>query len=150
MRVVRTENGRVRYHCRSKAQGLGCSGKGSFLDVYEEQVLADLADFTLPDDWRAWLLADAERRADDAARRDSERRRLEARLVRLRELYGRGDITREEYQSERDRLERELASCTPAQPPHDRLGAMARYLASLPAAWQDATAEQRNRLANLV
>jgi site-specific DNA recombinase len=150
MRVVRTENGRVRYHCRSKAQGLGCSGKGSFLDVYEEQVLADLAGFTLPDDWRAWLLADAERRADEAGWRDGERRRLEARLARLRELYGWGDITREEYQSERDRLERELALSMKAEPQHDRLGAMVRYLASLPTAWRDATAEQRNRLVNLV
>lgn len=54
-------------------------------------------------------------------------------------MYGWGDITREECQSERDRRGRELAHYTPAEPPHDRLGVMAHYLASLPAAWQDAT-----------
>ena len=51
MRVMRTEKGRVRYHCRSKAQGLGCSGRGSFLDVYEQQVAGDLAAFALPAGW---------------------------------------------------------------------------------------------------
>ncbi|MGE0542028.1 MAG: recombinase family protein, partial [Dehalococcoidia bacterium] len=48
MRVMRTEKGRVRYHCRSKAQGLGCTGSGSFLDTDEQQIVADLAAFAFP------------------------------------------------------------------------------------------------------
>ena len=33
---------------------------------------------------------------------------------------------------------------------HDCLSALARYIGSLPAAWQGATPEQRNRLVNLI
>jgi hypothetical protein len=47
MRMVRTERGRVRYHCRRKPQGLGCPDQGSFLDADEDQVLAVLAAFAL-------------------------------------------------------------------------------------------------------
>src|SRR5262249_30811829 len=115
MRVVRTENGRVRYHCRSKAHGLGRSGKGSFLDVYEEKVVCDLAEVALPDDWRRLLLDEAA--LDHASGQDTEhqRRQLEARLVRLRELYSWGDLSRDEYQVERDRIERELSRLTPEE-----------------------------------
>jgi hypothetical protein len=150
MRVVRTENWRVPYHCRSKTQGLDCSGKGSFLDVYEEQVIADLAAFTMPDDWRQRLLNETAIDSDAGVETDRQRGQLEGRLARLRELYGRSDLTRREYQAERDRVERELARMTPAEAKRDQLGAHAAYLESLPAAWADATPEQRNRLANLV
>jgi DNA invertase Pin-like site-specific DNA recombinase len=150
MRVVRTEKGRVRYHCRSKAQGLGCSGKGSLLDVYEEQVIADLAAFTLSEDWREQLLAQTHGEEEDVASRERDQRRLEARLARLRDLYSWGDISRDEYQTERDSAERELAQLVPEAAEHDRLGAFVRYLESLPAAWEDATPEQRNRLVNLI
>jgi hypothetical protein len=120
------------------------------LDVYEEQVLTDLAAFTLPEDWRERLLAETRNGDDDITARERDRRRLEARLVRLRELYGWGDIEREEYQRERDFVERDLAQLMPAEPEHDRLGAFTQYLESLPTAWTDATPEQRNRLVNLI
>lgn len=86
MRVARTEKGRVRHRCRSKAQGLGCSGRGSFLDVYEGQVLADLAGFTLPGEWRRLVLAEAtqDRHSPDVS--ESQRQRPASRLLELREL----------------------------------------------------------------
>jgi hypothetical protein len=150
MRMVRTEHGRVRYHCRSNTQGLGCSGKGSFLDVHKKQVLADLAAFELPDDWRQFLLDEA--RDGQACTRhvEQERRRLEARLVRLKELHTWGDLSRDAYQAERDGIERERARLRPEESDDDRLTAHAAYVVSLPAAWTDATPEQRNRLANLI
>jgi hypothetical protein len=150
MRVVRTEHGRVRYHCRSKQQGWGCSGKGSFLDVYEQQLLTDLAAFTLPDDWRRFVLDEAAAEAQTGAESERLRQQLQGRLSRLRELYGWGDLAREEYQAERSRIERELARLTPQEPQDDRLGTLAAYLENLPAAWSDATSEQRNRLAALI
>lgn len=150
MRVVRTEKDRWRYHCRSKAQGRGCSGKGSFLDRYNEQVLRDLATFTSPDEWRRIVLDEAARSAGADDDRREQRRQLEARLVRVRNLYSWGDLTRDEYRAERDRVERELARLVPTEAKQDQLGALAAYLERLPTAWADATPEQRNRFANLV
>jgi hypothetical protein len=143
MRVMRTEKGRVRYHCRSRAQGLGCSGKGSLLDVYEEQLVADLAAFVLPDDWKARIVEAAQDHSslDDA---EAQRGQLEARLGRLRELYSWGDLGREDYQAQRDALDRELARLQPVEQSDDQLTALAAYVESLPAAWADATQEQRN------
>ena len=150
MRVMRTEKGRVRYHCRSKAQGLGCTGSGSFLDTYEAQIVQDLAAFELPADWKEQILAEARR--DRQAQDDAEQQRwqLEGRLERLAELYAWGDLTRERYQAQRAAIEQELARLAPAAPPDGRLEALAAYLESLPTAWADATPEQRNQLATIL
>ena len=80
----------------------------------------------------------------------TERRHLEGRLARLRGLYSWGDLPRDEYQRERDRIERELARLAPRAESEDRVEALARYVESLPAAWADATPEQRSQLANLI
>lgn len=150
MRVVRTQQGRVRYLCRSKAQGIGCVGGGSFLDVYEEQLLADLAAFHLPADWQQAILDDAVR--DDGARDNVEqqRRLLSGRLERLKDLYGWGDLTREQYQSERQTIERELTRLVPRSEPTAQITLLAEYVRDLPRAWTDADHEQRNRLASTI
>jgi DNA invertase Pin-like site-specific DNA recombinase len=150
MRAVHNKGDQVRYYCRSRAQGIGCRGKGSFLSVYEEQLLEDLQGFTLPDDWKAQVLAAA---ADDQGRDDdgeARRNQLRNRLERLRELYSWGDLTREEYQAERSAMERELARLEPVQRRDDRLAVLAAYLESMPKAWADATDEQRNQLAGII
>ena len=147
---MRPEKGRVRYHCRSKAQGLGCTGSGSFLDTYEQQIVTDLAAFELPSDWKAAILAEARRQHAEQDADSQRRSELEGRLERLKELYTWGDLTREQYQTQRTALEQELARLTPVQEPEGRLEALAAYLESLPAAWVDATPEQRNQLANIL
>jgi DNA invertase Pin-like site-specific DNA recombinase len=150
MRVMRTEKGRVRYHCRSKTQGLGCTGRGSFLDTYEAQIVEDLAAFDLPSDWREQILVVARRDRQTHDDAEQQRYQLEGRLERLAELYAWGDLTRERYQAQRAAIEQELARLAPAEPPDGRLEALAAYLESLPVAWADATPEQRNQLANLL
>ena len=146
---MRTEKGRVRYHCRSKAQGLGCTGSGSFLDTYEAQLVADLAAFGLPDDWKETILAEASAvgAADDTEHR---RRQLGAHLERLTELYGWGHVGRERYLSERGEIEQALARLAPVERHDGRLEVLAAYVESLPAAWADATQEQRNQLAAIL
>jgi hypothetical protein len=108
MRVVRTEHGRVRYHCRSKAQGLGCSGKGSLLDVYEAQIVRDLERFTLPDDWKAAVLAVAGETQPDAAAIEGQRRQLQARRERLKNLYTWEELTAAEFRVQCAAIDAEL------------------------------------------
>ena len=149
MRVVYTHKGRVRYYCRSKAQGVGCVGKGSFLDLYEEQIVADLANFVLPDDWQRQVVGGSAM-GSAGADVEQQRRQLQSRLHRLKDLYGWGDLSREEYQVERDTIERALARLAPIEQRDDHLVRLEAYVRSLPAAWQDADAEQRNRLASAI
>jgi site-specific DNA recombinase len=150
MRVMRTEKGRIRYLCRSKAQGLGCTGSGSFLDTYEQQIIADLAAFAFPSDWKDLVIEEAQRADEGPDDIDQQRRQVEGRLERLKELYKWGDVSRDQYLAERAALEKELARLTPVDGRDDRLDALATYLESLPAAWADATQEQRNQLANIL
>jgi hypothetical protein len=134
MRVVRTQQGRVRYLCRSKTQGLGRVGGGSFLDVYEQQIIDDLACFTLPPEWQQFVLDEATRMQDTQGDTEQQRRQLRERLERLKQLYAWGDLTR----------------LVPVEHRTNHLGRLAAYVTSLPAAWGDANQEQRNQLASII
>lgn len=147
---MRTERGRLRYHCRNKAQGLGCSGSGSFLDVYQDQLVTDLTAFEMPGDWKQHLLALATQHADDGQGREQQRRRLQERLARLKELYAWGDLTREQYQEQRDAVEKEMTQLQPVEQQEDRLEQYARYISDLPSAWADADQAHRNQLARIL
>ncbi len=150
MRAVRPPSGRVRYHCRSKAQGIGCTGGGSFLDIYEQQLVGDLGNFTLPPDWQRFILDTAGEAHAGEADIAAQRRQLEGRLGRIKDLYGWGDLTKEQYLAERERIERELARLTPPDNGMAQLERLAAYVECLPAAWADAQQEQRNQLASLI
>ena len=150
MRAVRPPSGRVRYHCRSKAQGIGCTGGGSFLDVYEQQLAGDLGTFMLPPDWQRFILNSASEGHAGQADIEAQRRQLEGRLERLKDLHGWGDLSKEQYLAERERIERELARLTPPDDDTEQLERLAAYVESLPAAWSDADQEQRNQLASLI
>jgi hypothetical protein len=118
--------------------------------VYEQQVPADLAAFQLPDEWKQTVIElnrPDETRGDDV---ETQRQQLTARLARLKDLYAWGDLTREQYQVERDRIERTLAQLQPVERPTDQLDALATYVQSLPAAWADADQRQRNEMAMLL
>jgi hypothetical protein len=65
-------------------------------------------------------------------------------------MYKWGDITREAYRAERERLEAELGSLRTTTTQADVLVRAATLLKDLPAAWDAATADQRNALARLV
>jgi hypothetical protein len=79
---------RIRYHCRSKAQGIGCTGSGSFLDVYERQLVDDLANFQLPADRQHKLLQLADSEQSGYGDGEQRRRQLETRLDHIEDLYG--------------------------------------------------------------
>jgi site-specific DNA recombinase len=92
--------GRQRVECYARAQGSYCREPSAYLDLLEAQLAAYLAGFTIPVDYQESILAYYEgmqRAYDDVGAR---RARLEARLERLKDLYGWGDITREAYLAE--------------------------------------------------
>jgi hypothetical protein len=147
MRAVHNQGDQVRYYCRSRARGIACTGKGSFLHVYEAQLVEDLDAFVLPDDWKTHVLAAAE--SEDRAEDEREWQQPRSRLERLKELYSWNDLTREEYQTEGAAMERELAQLEPVERRDARLSVLADYLDSVPTAWADATPAQRNELASI-
>ncbi len=68
-------------------------------------------------------------------------------MERIKELYAWGDLDRDAYQRERDELTGELATLKGASDQATVLAETAAFLADLPAAWQAATPEERNKLA---
>jgi hypothetical protein len=146
MRVSETWKGRVRFYCRSKAQGLGCNATGTYLDVYEMQLLSYLGKFNLPEDYQSRILATARMARSEANDEARERRELTVRLERTKRLFQWGDIDQAEYRSIKEEITRRLRALTPEPEERERLAKLQRYLADLPQALEDATQEQRNRL----
>lgn len=142
--------GRPRLYCYNGNQGGKCAQRSTFLDVYEDQIADYLATFTIPEDYRAQIIdlhAQSKSDQNDAATR---RWQIDARLARIKELYGWGDIERDAYQSERDALTAELATIRDVGDQFLILEKTAGLLADMPSAWAKATQEQRNRLAGLM
>ncbi|MFH1662382.1 MAG: hypothetical protein ABH934_00430, partial [Chloroflexota bacterium] len=136
-----------RVACYNRSKGWECSQQSNYLDVYEYQIQEYLRSFNIPDDYQEKIL-DAHRKLqevyDDS---DNRRVKLEARLQRIKELYGWGDIIKEQYLIERDAINRELNALTPIKEQGKTLDKLALFLASVADAWDTANQEERNRLA---
>ncbi|MDP9373665.1 MAG: hypothetical protein M3Q65_14670 [Chloroflexota bacterium] len=89
----------------------------------------------------------ARREGDDRVARRSQ---IEARLARIKELYGWGDLGKAEYAAERDRLRGELETLRDDDTAGALVEALAALLADTKAAWTHADQEQHNRLARLL
>jgi hypothetical protein len=142
--------GRQRVECYGRAQGNDCREPSAYLDLLEEQIETYLAGFTIPADYQESILAHYEgikRAYDDAAAR---RARSEARLERLKELYGWGDITKEAYLAEREEVQQELRALDMDSDKSDDLARLASFLRDVHEAWTAASAEQKNRLARVL
>ena len=139
--------GEPRLGCYSRQRGLGCTQRSASLSVYEDQILAYLSTFQVPEDYRKGIV-EAHRKLE-AAYSDSEEQRsqLELQLKRARELFEWGDYTRAECRSRRDDIVRQLDLLIPNPAGPEHLEGLARFLADVPSAWSAARQEQRNRLA---
>jgi site-specific DNA recombinase len=133
--------GQPRLGCYNRQQGRGCEQKSANSSVYEVQLEAYLAAFHVPEDYQERIL-DYHRKLE-AAYDDAEQMRavLEARLRRLRELYEWGDCTKAEYETRKADILKQLEAIAPT------LDKLAQFLSDVPAAWEVATQEQRNKLA---
>jgi hypothetical protein len=115
----------------------------------DRQIGAYLETFHIPEDYQQRIM-EMHRKLLDNYDIEKEQRQLTARLDRVKDLYKWGDITVEEYQRDKDQIQRELAKLTPFQDSSDTLQRLAELLGSVANAWERATQEQRNMLARCV
>ncbi len=118
--------------------------------MYEEQLEGYLHTFHIPEDYQERIL-DHHRKLE-AAYDDAEKERavLEGRLRRLKEMYEWGDYTRAAYETRKIDIVKQLDALTPTLGKTDHLDKLAQLLSDVPAAWEMATQEQRNKLARTV
>ncbi len=145
--VIEVVNNRRRVSCYNRSKGWGCSQKSAYLDIYEYQIHEYLKSFQIPDDYRKKII-DAHQKLqetyDDSSARQAN---LEAKLQRVKNLYSWGDITKEQYLFERDAINRELNALTPIEKQGETLDKLAQFLTNIANAWDQASQEQRNKLA---
>ena len=139
--------GEPRLGCYNRQKGWDCSHKSANLSIYEAQLLAYLHTFHIPEDYLERILEYHRRLEEAYGESEKEQASLERRLKRLRELYEWGDIVRAEYEPRRDAILRELDALEPRLRKTDHMDRLAAFLADVPAAWETATPEQRNKLA---
>ncbi|MFC1956255.1 hypothetical protein ACFLWZ_07065 [Chloroflexota bacterium] len=133
--------------CYTREKGQSCVQKSANLSVYEAQLLSYLNTFCIPEDYQKRILEAQQELEKAYADAGTRKERLERQLKRVRELYDWGDSPKAEYEARRDKILDQLRSLTVAQRPAEHLEKMARFLADVPAAWEAATPEQRNKLA---
>ena len=147
MNVIEVVNGRRRVACYNRSKGWECSQQSAYLDIYEYQIREYLRGFHIPDDYLEKIL-DVHRKLQEAYDDSGDRRaNLEARLQRIKDLYGWGDISKEQYVVERDAINRELNALTPIKEQSETLDKLAQFLANVADAWDTTNQEQRNKLA---
>ena len=141
-----TKRGKPRLGCYNRAKGWECSQKSALLEVYEEQIAEYLSTFHIPPDYQSRIL-DAHRKLQSAYdNTDSEGAKWEAQLERIKNLYKWGDISREEYLKEKEGIKKELKALTPVESQAQNLDKLAKFLANIAQAWEEATGELRNKL----
>ena len=79
----------------------------------ETQMVDIITQFTLPDDWRDYILEKL--KTDEPTNSEERQRHIQERLRRLKNLYEMGDMTDDEYRTKRNALTLELDSLKPAQ-----------------------------------
>ena len=150
VRVHKNEKGRARVYCSGRAQGAGCTYRGTFLEVYERQIEAYLQNFAIPEDYQSKILEAYDRLTIGYSHSTSSKTALEERLRRLQQLFQWGDLSEKEYVAQRDSIRRELASRDSVHETKIRLEKLAEFLGNVASAWGVADQEQRNRLARLL
>jgi site-specific DNA recombinase len=139
--------GKSRIYCRGRAQGKSCSCRTTFLEVYERQIEWYLQNFVVPDDYKERIL-EAHRKLQNAYDDvEKQRRQLQNRLQRIKELYKWEHIDRKEYLREHDSIGRELLSLAPKEDDAKALDRIAHFLNSVADVWKEASQERRNQLA---
>ena len=85
--------------CNGRIQGKKCSQSSSFVDIYEQQLMAYQKAFHIPDDYQDKIIE--EHRKLEAAYKgietEHQKKTLENRLQRLKEMYEWGHKPKEEY-----------------------------------------------------
>jgi DNA invertase Pin-like site-specific DNA recombinase len=150
LHILTDRGGKARIYCYQRRQVSSCDQRSVLLPVIEGQITAYLVTFQLPEDIIEEIVSLYESAGEQRNDADQQRREIESRLERIAELYAWGDLTREAYLTERDRLQDRLAGLRGTTEWTTALTQAAGFLRDLPGAWAAASAEQRNDLARLI
>jgi hypothetical protein len=138
--------GRVRAICNGRIIAGDCNQSSIFLDVYEQQLLAYLKAFHIPENYQEKIL-EAHSKLEASYYIENERKTLQGRLSRVKELYEWGHKSRQEYLADYASIHHKLQELTPTDVRPEVLERLASFLKDVAAAWGRATQEQRNKLA---
>ncbi|MBM4462798.1 MAG: hypothetical protein FJ012_05605 [Chloroflexi bacterium] len=140
--------GRVRLACNGRINGGDCTQPSACLDIYEEELLGYLEAFHIPDDYQQKIM-EAHTRLQSAYDVDKQRSLLQTRLQRVKDLYEWGHKAKEEYLADYAEIQREMQQLPPIEADkREMLEKLALFLRDITGAWEQATQEQRNRLAS--
>jgi hypothetical protein len=115
--------------------------------VYEAQVQEYMRTFQIPKDYQARILEAQPEIEEENVSYEAQKGKLERQLGRVKDLYELGDNTKAEYLTKRDAVLTQMESLKPRVREPRHLDRLAEFLADIPAAWETATQEQRNKLA---
>ncbi len=91
---------------------------------------------------------DAHQRLDSAHNTTGKRReKLQRQMGRIKELYKWGHMSREQYITDFNEVQSELAKIKPIENDKGVLKKLANFLGNIANAWKEANQEQRNKLA---
>jgi site-specific DNA recombinase len=140
--------GMARVYCYTRDNLRGCEQRTVALQVLEEQVAQQLEALTIPDDYQRIVLEALISERPEMKQNEANRRELRARLRRVGDRYELGEISKSEYEARCAALQAEIGRSetedTLAHP--DVLERLRGYLERVPAAWLDASPEQRQKL----
>lgn len=145
--------GRQRVECAGRVQGRPCTASSFFAADVEAQMGTILSAIAIPAEQQVALVRQWEQTSAARTSRDdgvAQRKRLETRRERVRELYLSGEIDALRYRSETDSVDAELSTLPLGDlwPDGDAaVRKLAAYVNDVAAAWTDATPEERSRLA---
>jgi site-specific DNA recombinase len=139
--------GEPRLGCYNRAKENRCCQKSANLSVYEAQLLSYLTTFHIPEDYQQRILEAQKELEQVYTDVTAQKERLDRQLKRARELYEWGDSSRIEYETQRDKILDQLRTLVVPKQPAEHLEKMVKFLADVPAAWAEATPEQRSKLA---
>jgi site-specific DNA recombinase len=145
MRTMRGR-GRVRTVCNGRIRSGGCNQPSTFLDVYEQQLLLYLRAFRIPENYQKKIIK-AQSKLEASYNVENERKVLQGRLNRVKELYEWGHKSREEYKTDYAAIYHKLQELTSADARPQALERLASFLKDIASAWEQADREQRNKLA---
>jgi DNA invertase Pin-like site-specific DNA recombinase len=137
------------YRHMAKARGYDCSVPGTCVRAgeLEEQWSGIVSRITLPADWRR-RIQDLVGDADEREQILRERKRVEEKLKRLKELYRDLVIEEEEYRASLKQLQSQLA--TLVLPNSPQLIQAGEYLENLATIWQAATLEEQRDITRML
>ncbi len=150
LHIMTDRHGKARIYCYRGRQSQRCAQRSTMLHPLEEQLATYLATFHLPQETVAEIVLIYERAHDQRDDADRRHREISGRIERITEMYKWGDLTRQAYRAERERLDAELAGLRGTTNRADMIAKAAAFLRDLSAAWGVATPEQRNALVRLV